>query len=83
MYKTSDGIEITRARGGWSYPPPLSSGKVDCTSNATWLEIKGDWYRWLGRNGVLLTHALSEAHLLTLEEFLEYLGDDLDLRFES
>jgi hypothetical protein len=64
---TQDGIAISQHDGRSRLPPPLDKGGVDVAHVYSWCLVGSDWYRWTGRNSVLLA------------EWVESLGEDLEL----
>lgn len=83
---TKDGWSISRASNGSNYPPghEYASG-LQC-GISYWVELKRhgavDWYRWHGRNTVLLQEMVRSASCFTRAELLELAGDDLGLWYE-
>ena len=76
---TRDGIAISQHDGRSRLPPPLDKGGVDVAHVYSWCLVGSDWYRWTGRNSVLLAEAIASATDFTAAEWVEALGDDLEL----
>jgi hypothetical protein len=79
----SDGKTISRHTGRLRMPPPLDYGGMDVAHNYHWVLIGKDWYRWLGRNGVLLISAIADAPSFTAAEWVSALDEDLELFEEA
>lgn len=62
-----------------SAPPPFNNGGVDVTAIGNWVQIGEEWYRWLGRNTVLLGAAIEDAHLFKAAEWVKLVGGHLRL----
>ena len=75
--KTIDHITISKHFNDCQTPPGYNVGGQKL-GTGFWCKVGNDWYRWTGRNSVLLTEAIGDAHLLTSKEWLEYFGRDLE-----
>lgn len=74
---TSDNVEIVAYSGRVNAPPGFDKGGMDVTAIAYWAKVGDVWYRWDGRNSVLLKEAIAAANCFTANEWLETLGDEL------
>jgi hypothetical protein len=79
----SDGKTISSQTGRSRRPPPFDDGGMDVAHTYSWVLIEKDWYRWLGRNGVLLMEAIADAPSFTAAEWVNTLGEDLELFEEA
>jgi hypothetical protein len=79
----SDGKTISKHIGRSRMPPPLDDGGMDVAKNYHWVLIEKDWHRWHGRSGVLLMEAIADAPSFTAAEWVDALGEDLELFEEA
>ena len=73
-----DGKKIRIHKGRYNAPPPFDHGGMDSVGIAVWVQVDEDWYRWTGRNTVLLQEFISEASLVEADDWVNIFGEDME-----
>lgn len=76
--KSIDNVTISRHVNDCQTPPGYNVGGQKL-GIGHWVSVGDDWYRWTGRNSVILGEAIGDAHLFTAQEWVEVLSDFLEI----